>query len=532
MSAVLAKTAVKSTLRRAPSTPCASVRCRHTCARGASPAAPSSPPAPMVPRARLTLAHVTRASNANVVPVEGEGEGEDSSESKDEQQPPPVPLRAWLVLACLLACSVTNQWDRALFSYLYAIPTDGLTADAAAFISIGADLQLTTTQYGILSGLAFTVLYATAGLYAGRLADSFDRRALVAGGCFLWSGATALFATVHSFPDALFARTGLGLFESLSAPASFSLIAQYFDDKTRGRANSIFSLGIYLGGALASLSQILAKDTGLGWRGTYAALAVVGCGVAVITLGVVKEPARLTSGGAKDQKDGETTSDESLFGSVKEILKPTAAKVLFLASGVRYMAGYTLGAFLPVYYRTAFPDYGTQFSVYNALIVGGCGLTSALLGGAIADRLAAGGGARSRALVPAFGAFTGAGFLFLALTTDNFVLSMVFLGLEYICAENWFGPTLSLLQGLVPQNRQGTASSLFLFVGAILGSSGPLILGLVLDSLGTAGTAEGIRGGLLAASGGAYLLCSLGFGTLYNVLGNDNDKEKPSSLPS
>ena len=427
--------------------------------------------------------------------------------------------RAWLVLACLLGCSVMNQWDRALFAYLYAVPTDGLDAATAAFVNVGADLQLTSTQYGLLSGLAFTALYATAGLFAGRLADTFDRRALVAGGCLLWSGATALFATVHGFPGALLARTGLGLFESLSAPASFSLIAQYFDDATRGRANAIFSLGIYLGGAFASLSQLLSSQSGLGWRGTYTLLAAIGVAVAGVTLGVVREPKRPPPAVAANDEAQVAESSESLLDSVRAVLAPTETKVLFLASGVRYMAGYALGAFLPVYYRTAFPENGAQFSVYNAFIVGGCGLASALLGGSIADKLAKTGGARARALVPGVGALIGAVFLALALTTDSFALSMVFLGFEYLFAEAWFGPTLSLLQGLLPQSRQGIASSLFLFVGSMFGSAAPLVLGLVLDASGGSGTAEGVRSGLLAASGGTYLLCTLGFGALYQVLG-------------
>ena len=129
------------------------------------------------------------------------------------------------------------------------------------------------------------------------------------------------------------------------------------------------------------------------------------------------------------------------------------------------------------------------------------------------------GGARARALVPGVGALIGAVFLALALTTDSFALSMVFLGFEYLFAEAWFGPTLSLLQGLLPQSRQGIASSLFLFVGSMFGSAAPLVLGLVLDASGGSGTAEGVRSGLLAASGGTYLLCTLGFGALYQVLG-------------
>ena len=39
------------------------------------------------------------------------------------------------------------------------------------------------------------------------------------------------------------------------------------------------------------------------------------------------------------------------------------------------------------YYKQAFPDNASEYAVVNALIVGGMGLTSALLGGYIADGL-------------------------------------------------------------------------------------------------------------------------------------------------
>lgn len=45
-------------------------------------------------------------------------------------------------------------------------------------------------------------------------------------------------------------------------PVSVSLINDYFEHEMRGRANSMFAFGIYLGGGLSSLSLILNEKEG------------------------------------------------------------------------------------------------------------------------------------------------------------------------------------------------------------------------------------------------------------------------------
>ena len=58
--------------------------------------------------------------------------------------------------------------------------------------------------------------------------------------------------------------------------------------------NAVYALGIYLGGAAASLSQLLCVAAGLGWRNTYLLVAALGVLVAATTAAVVVEPPRPT----------------------------------------------------------------------------------------------------------------------------------------------------------------------------------------------------------------------------------------------
>ena len=64
-------------------------------------------------------------------------------------------------------------------------------------------------------------------------------------------------AFTHNFEEAIFPRIAYSFFMSACVPLSVSLINDYFAHEMRGRANSMFAFGIYLGGGLSSLSGIL-----------------------------------------------------------------------------------------------------------------------------------------------------------------------------------------------------------------------------------------------------------------------------------
>ena len=73
-------------------------------------------------------------------------------------------------------------------------------------------------------------------------------------------------------------------------PAAYSVIADYFPPEKRTRANSIFNLAIYFGGAMASVSQILISYKG--WRFCYTLIAFIGIGSSIIGAFTIYNPPR------------------------------------------------------------------------------------------------------------------------------------------------------------------------------------------------------------------------------------------------
>src|SRR5688500_3689837 len=116
---------------------------------------------------------------------------------------------------------------------------------------IKRDLGVSDAQIGFLYGTAFAVFYALFGIPLGRLADSWYRGRLMAMGLALWSSMTALSAFANSFTMLAIARIGVGIGEASASPAAYSMISDNFPKERRATALSIYSSGLYIGGALS-----------------------------------------------------------------------------------------------------------------------------------------------------------------------------------------------------------------------------------------------------------------------------------------
>jgi len=65
-------------------------------------------------------------------------------------------------------------------------------------------------------------------------------------------------------------------------------MADYFHPKNRTKATSIYSLGIYLGGALSSLTGVIIG--GAGWRWAFNILGIIGGIAALLGILFIREP--------------------------------------------------------------------------------------------------------------------------------------------------------------------------------------------------------------------------------------------------
>ena len=382
-----------------------------------------------------------------------------------------------VLLACLLLY-VCNQWARMLPSYLVNFDAPAAAAPARSGrelmnVALGFDAQ----QYGLLVSYGFSVLYVLFSFPAGIACDVYPRKVLLLGAAAGWSLATAMSAAARSFTHLLAARVLLGIAQAFSGPAAHTLISASFPKRLRATAHSVYTSGIYIGGALASLSVILSRV--LGWRATALVVAVAALPPSLLLACTMRgsQGDRARSAGAPHG-----TADVSSAGNpgaggaalgvrVRGVLSIASVRWLLAGTAARLFAGFAIGAWTAPYYRSTFPTRAASYSLVNALIVAGGGTVAVIGGGVAADVVSRAGTRPERAaLIPAIGSLLAIPFWVVAVRSDHFGVAMGALLAAYLCAESWFGATIAMLQGAVPPAICGTAQGLLnaVQVGSLL----------------------------------------------------------------
>jgi len=420
---------------------------------------------------------------------------------------------SYVVLAILLLTFAMNQWSRQALYYLCNFSESG-----NAFEHINVGLGFDKEMYAALASFGFTFVFAAVSLVAGGVSDKVPRNRVTAFSCAIWSLGTALQAGARGFTDLVPLRAVIGASQAFYNPAAYTLISDIFPKKMVGTVNGIFSGGVYLGGALASLSILL--DGQIGWRSTLLTIGGIGLVTAAACLVLVPEPRNekatiepAITAAATTAATTPTTS--SLFSDVLTAMKAATAsseaKLLFTAAGLRFCAGFSIVIWKAPFVFAKFPGSASAFAGSNAAVVAVGGVLSSLLGGYISDKLSAPKDPsvkpRARAWVPAVGSILAAPFWAAFILTNDPGAAAVFLFFEYLTAECWFGPTLAALFEVVPKERRGTAQGLFSVLTAA-GNIAPVVVGALAG-----GTLANFPLGsvLIAVVSGAYVLSGLLF---------------------
>jgi MFS family permease len=197
-----------------------------------------------------------------------------AANAETQAAPTRVGAYAWYALFVLVLVYVVNFVDRQIVSILAQ--------------DIKADLKVDDAQIGFLYGTAFAVFYALFGIPLGRLADSWYRGRLIAIGLGLWSSMTILSGLAGSFGMLAAARIGVGIGEASASPAAYSMISDRFPREKRATALSVYSSGLYIGGALSlPIGGFVLSAWNRAWpHGLGAPLGLVGWQAAFFAVGL------------------------------------------------------------------------------------------------------------------------------------------------------------------------------------------------------------------------------------------------------
>ena len=172
----------------------------------------------------------------------------------------PTHVRWMPILAMVAVGTMINYLDRTVLGI------------AAPFLT--RDLGLTAAQMGLVFS-AFSWSYALLQIPGGIFLDRFGTRVTYCVALVFWSLFTALMAAVRSLNGLLITRIGVGVFEAPCFPANSRILATWFPQSERARANAIYSVGQYAGLGFLSVPLFWFTQQ-FGWRGLFVAVGGFG----------------------------------------------------------------------------------------------------------------------------------------------------------------------------------------------------------------------------------------------------------------
>ena len=371
--------------------------------------------------------------------------------------------------------------------------------------AVKADLQLSDTQLGLLTGFAFAVFYVTAGIPIARWADRSNRRNIVALSLFIWSFMTAISGLVHNFVQLLMARIGVGIGEAGGSPPSHSIISDIFPAEKRAGAIGFYSTGINIGILFGFLAGGWLNEF-FGWRVAFMVVGIPGILLAIQVRLTIAEPVR---GMSENKQASETRSS---FGSVLRLLWDRRSfRYMALGAGMNAFAGYSSANWTASFMIRSHEMSTGELGTWLAVIMGVFGAIGVFFGGVIADRLAP-RDKRWYMWIPALACLLSAPFLVFVYLADGPYTALILSFIPGLCFNVYVGNTIASTHSLVGLRMRATSSAILFFILNIVGLGlGPWSVGVLSDYLEPTLGVESLRYAMLTLLPAATILSGLFF---------------------
>jgi MFS family permease len=398
-------------------------------------------------------------------------------QSKEKPLVMPTRGQARFGFTILFIINVLNYADR------YVLP--------AILPKIQADLGLTPLQEGLL-GSSFLLVYALATLPLGVWADRSIRKNIVALCVGIWSVATVLAGFTRSFLQLFSVRAVLGIGEAGYAPASLSLLGDFFSKEKRGRILSYWSAGTLLGAAIGFTLGGFVADA-FGWRYAFFIVGIPGL-IAAFLAWRMLEPGR----GAFENAEGDKNEADAVqsHGSFGKDFQGSLKKLRHIPTYWTLVAAlvfsfFTIGGtsfWLPTYFVDAFHLSLSRAGAISGAVLVGSGLIGTVAGGWLAD-FAQRRRPEGRLLIATLGFLLGAPLVLIALLIHTLPLFISVFVLGAISLSFCTGPLNAVIQDVITPALRATAVGLSLLLAHLLGdAASPFVIGAIANnsSLGLA----------------------------------------------
>jgi MFS family permease len=383
-------------------------------------------------------------------------------------------------LGFLTLISAFNYLDRSLLGL--ALP------------AIKAEMAVSDTVLGLVSGLAFVLFYSLLGVPIAWLADRWNRRNIIAVGFAFWSLMTLVTGWVANIWQLAAARFLMGAGEACGLAPSNSMISDLFRRERRALALSIFGTGSSI--AFVVFFPILGiVGEAYGWRSMFIVAGAPGILLALIFYLTVREPKRT---GLVPEMEGRALRDpRSIFRDLAFLFRSPAYLYLLAASTFMGLNVFAVSVWTPTFLERV---HGMNMATIASIIGpirGIFGLSGVLIGGFLIDRLMR----RSphwRVTLPALACLVLAPVEVVFLLSDSQWLWLSAFAASAFLTLIHQGPLFALVMEVASSRMRALAiATLVLFAGLLGQAAGPLIVGVLNDTLAATVGVTAIRYSML-----------------------------------
>lgn len=363
-----------------------------------------------------------------------------------------------------------------------------------ALQSIKIDLQLSDTQLGFLSGIAFALFYSVMGIPIARWADRGNRAAIISLTAALWSTVVALCGLARSFVQLMLIRVVVGVGEAGCVPPSLSLIADHFKRGERARAVSIYMQGISASLVIGYFAAGWLNQF-YGWRAMFAMIGLPGLALALLAGITLRDPRQMTA-----EIPPGSVARPSMKEAAAAIWGSITFRHLLYSCAVNWFFFYGTLQWTPAFFVRSFGMSTGALGSWFAVIYGVSSVLGTYLGGEWASRRAAGDEPlqlRAMAIVTCASGVLMA-LAFLPALAPNAYWAFAWIGLSNLAATMVNGPQFAVIQTVVPERMRATSIAFVYLFGNLIGLGlGPWVAGALSDALQLTAGQESLRYAML-----------------------------------
>lgn len=341
-------------------------------------------------------------------------------------------------------------------------------------------LDLSDTQIGLLTGIAFAFFYAIVGVWIARLADRGNRIVIISLTTALWSLCLGVSAAVTSFIQLMLVRIGVAVGEAGCVPSSHSLIADAFPSSERPRAFARFMLGVPLALSVGYFAAGWLNEL-VGWRQTFLILALPGLILAPLAFLTLSDDRKNFP--APKQPGAEGIQGRHLSRDLKQLWQNRTFRHLLICNSLWAVFGIGILQWTPTFFIRTHGIGTGELGTWFALIFGVAGGAGVYLGGELAAKYGVNNEKRQLSACAIAFIFFGAAHA-VAFAASDYTVALAAITLAAFGGNMAQGPIFANIQVVVDGRMRATAIAIIAFFQNLVGAGlGPLAAGFLSDTL-------------------------------------------------